>query len=95
MLSADDRFDDQDVGQRSERRRASHSPTASRPGRICPIPTTSVPAAPLLLCCLQDSVARLAPGASNSPVACSRAPCTDPALSGCVRTGGDVRESGR
>jgi hypothetical protein len=25
---------------------------------ICPIPTTSVPAAPLLLSCLQDSVAR-------------------------------------
>jgi len=37
---------------------------------------------------LQDSVARLALGASNSPVACSRAPCTRPALSGCVRTGG-------
>lgn len=57
--------------------------------------TTSVPAAPLLLYCLQDSVARLAPSASSSPMAGSRAPCTRPALSGGVRTGGDGRESDR
>jgi hypothetical protein len=75
-------------------------PERSRPCRRphdwrCPIPTTSVPAAPLLLYCLQDSVARLAPSASSSPMACSRAPCTRPALSGGVRTGGDGREPDR
>jgi hypothetical protein len=54
-------------------------PTArrDRPGRgcRCPIPAARAPAATLLLSCLQDSVAWLAPGASTSGVKRVRAPC--------------------
>jgi hypothetical protein len=39
--------------------------------RDCPIPAVSLPAAALLLCCLQDPIAWLAPDASRSPSACS------------------------
>jgi hypothetical protein len=36
-------------------------------GCLCPIPAVSPPAAALLLCCLQDPIAWLAPDASRSP----------------------------
>jgi hypothetical protein len=48
-------------------------------GRLCPIPPVRAPPAALLLCCLQDSVAWLAPDASSSPVECSLSPCALPA----------------
>jgi hypothetical protein len=53
-------------------------------GCLCPIPPARAPSAPLLLCCLQDSVAWLAPGASSFAVERSRSPCALPAQRGCT-----------
>ena len=38
-----------------------------RRGHSCPIPSVRPPPAALMLCCLQDSIAWLAPGASSAP----------------------------
>ncbi len=45
----------------------------------CPIRAARASGAPLLLCCLLDSVVWLAPGASSSRRECPRSPCALPA----------------
>ena len=81
-------------GASDRRSRAPPAPDSrSRPRRreryaCCPIPALTPPAAPLLLRCLQDSFAWLAPSASSSGVECSRLLCALPA-----HCGSDARPS--